>query len=309
MNYKIKGIFLTTVGSACWGFSGSVGQYLFQVQNMDSRWLVPIRLGLAGIILLIYCFFKNGKETLKPWSTKVLAITTLIYGILGISACQFFYFLTIQLSNAALGTILQDLAPLFILIYTCIVKHHKPRKIEIISIILAICGMFLLTSHGDVSTLYASLPALIAGVISGLCVMIYNILAPRLEGIPVTIIQGWSFLLGSIVIGLIFRSWSIYYVPNIYGVLGIIFVAFVGNIIAFTMYISGVQIIGPQKASLYSFAEPITAAIISSTVLGSVFNIYDIIGFLMIFAMMYLITFTGKESQCKIKNKSYPLDC
>ena len=35
----------------------------------------------------------------------------------------------------------------------------------------------------------------------------------------------------------------------------------------------GVKLIGAQKASLYSFAEPVTAAIISTFVLGSPFTV------------------------------------
>ena len=63
---NIKGILLTIIGAACWGLSGSVGQYLFDVQGMDSRWLVPIRLGVSGILILTYCFIKYGKTTLVP---------------------------------------------------------------------------------------------------------------------------------------------------------------------------------------------------------------------------------------------------
>ena len=109
---NIKGILLTTIGAACWGLSGSVGQYLFDIQGMDSRWLVPLRLGLSGILILIYCFFRHGKKTFAPWKSRKKAVVLLIYGIAGVSACQFFYFLTIELSNAAVGTILQDLAPI-----------------------------------------------------------------------------------------------------------------------------------------------------------------------------------------------------
>lgn len=289
---NIKGIILTTLGASCWGLSGSVGQYLFQVQHMDSRWLVPIRLGAAGVILLIFSLVKYKKVTFSPWQDKSTAITTLIYGILGVSACQFLYFLTIQLSNAGMGTILQDLAPLFILIYTCIEKRHRPGFREIGAILLATTGMILLTSHGDLGSISASLPALIAGVGSGICVMIYNVLAPKLSHIPVIVLQSWSFLFGGAATAILFASWTIHYIPNIYGILGIMFVVVVGNIMAFTLYIGGVQLIGPQRASLYSFAEPITAAIIANTVLGSHFNAYDWVGFFLIFAMLYLITFT-----------------
>ena len=53
---QIQGALLTLLGGTCWGLSGSVGQYLFESEGMDSRWLVPVRLGLAGILLLGWCF-------------------------------------------------------------------------------------------------------------------------------------------------------------------------------------------------------------------------------------------------------------
>ena len=39
---------------------------------------------------------------------------------------------------------------------------------------------------------------------------------------------------------------------------------------------SGVMYIGPQKSSLFSFAEPVTAAIISTLVLGSPLSLIHI---------------------------------
>ncbi len=288
---QLKGILCTIIGAACWGLSGSVGQYLFDVQGMDSKWLVPIRLGLSGIILLFYCFMKYGKGALAPWKSKEKAVVMLIYGIGGVSACQFLYFLTIELSTAAMATILQDLAPLFILIYTCVTKKRLPRILELLSIFMAMLGVFFLTIHGSLENMSVPKEAILAGFASAVCVMIYNVLAPKLTNeIPVIIAQGWSFFMGGILTGLLFQTWKIHYVPNLYGILGIVFVIVVGNICAFTFYIHGVKEIGPQKAILYSFAEPITAAVISTTVLHSAFTWWDALGFGLIFLMLWLIT-------------------
>ncbi|SDY58501.1 DMT family transporter [Lachnobacterium bovis] len=293
----LKGVLLTVLGASCWGLSGSMGQYLFTVQKMDSRWLVPIRLGLAGVILLVYSFIKNRKEVMLPWANLKSSIIMLLYGLIGVSFCQFFYFLTIELSSAAVGTILQDLAPVFILIFTCVIGKRFPKVTEIGSIAMALIGVFLITTHGNIKTMSISSMALITGIISGICVAIYNILAPKLSHIKVIIIQGWSFLLGGVLGALIFKIWEIKYVPNLYGLFGIVFVIVVGNVLAFNLYISGVQKIGPDKASLYSFAEPITATVISTTMLHSKFTLYDVAGFIMIFAMLWLITLDAKKEK------------
>lgn len=298
MNTNIKGILFTILGAACWGLSGTMGQYLFDVQQMDSRWLVPIRLGISGILILAYCIIKHKDTVIKPWKSKEMAFWMLFYGIAGVSTCQFLYFLTIELSNAAIGTIMQDLAPIFILLVTCISMKRAPKISEIISIALAISGVFLLTTHGNIAHLSMPASALFAGVGSAFCVMIYNVLAEKITTeIPVIVAQGWSFLFGGILLGLAFKIWQIHYIPNIYGLLGIAFVVVVGNICAFTLYISGVSIIGPQKAILYSFAEPITAALLSTFVLKSRFTIYDATGFGLIFLMLWMITFSKENNK------------
>ncbi len=284
------GIVLTSLGAACWGLSGSMGQYLFTVQKMDSRWLVPVRLGLAGILLLSYGIGKYKKEVLLPWKDKKTSLFMILYGLVGVSTCQFFYFLTIQWSSAAIATILQDLAPIFILAFTCLSMRRFPKIIEIASIAAAMAGVFFLTTHGDIRSLSVPGKALIAGVISGFCVAVYNVMAPKMKGIPVIILQGWAFLSGGAFGMFGFQIWKFHYIPNLQGIFGIAFVVLVGNIFAFTLYIKGVQLIGPNRAILYSFAEPLTAAVISSTLLGSSFGIYDAIGFALIFLMLVLVS-------------------
>ena len=59
MNSKVFGSFCGVMTGVCWGVSGVWGQFLFETRGIDSKWLVPIRILTAGIILLIYMYFKN----------------------------------------------------------------------------------------------------------------------------------------------------------------------------------------------------------------------------------------------------------
>ena len=286
------GELLAILGSICWGLSGSMGQYLFTVEKMDSRWLVPIRLGGAGILLLIYSAFRLGLTAVfRPWKNRQHATELLLYGLLGVSACQFFYFLTIQLSSAGTATILQDLSPLCVLTVLCCSQKRTPDVREIICILLALAGVFLITTHGSFGSLVVSPPAILSGILSAICVTVYT-MAPRhiLTLYPVSLLQGWSFLMGGIVFAVLFRPWSYAYVPTPTGWFGIAFVILVGNVLAFVLFMTGVHYAGPQKSNLYSFAEPLTAAVVSTLFLGSPFGIWDFLGFLFVFAMMFLLS-------------------
>ena len=302
MTDSVKGALLTMFGGMCWGVSGCVGQYLFTRQGMDSTWLVPIRLFLAGLILCAFFFVKNRKMLFDPWNFKKNprnVVDLLIYGLAGVSCCQFTYFLTIQLSSAGMGTILQDLSPVIILLVVCIQQRRGPRVFEIFSILLALVGVFLITTHGSLTDLAISPAALASGVVSACCVAIYTMWPKKLqEQYPTPMLQGWAFLMGGTMFALIFRPWTMNYVPTPMGVFGIFTVVVLGNVLAFSLYMSGVPLIGPQKSSLYSFAEPVTAAIISTLVLGSPFTLWDALGFGCIFLMLVLL-FISNEKQAK----------
>ncbi len=285
-NKELTGAILTTLGGICWGLSGSMGQYLFTRQGMDSRWLVPIRLGLAGIILLLYCSRRFGRKVLSPWQNKTEARDLVIYGLLGVSCCQFLYFLTIQLSTAGAATILQDLSPIMILFVSCRQAKRAPELHEILAIALALAGVFLITTHGTTGSVAVPLPAIVTGVLSAVCVTIYNVTPQRLmRSYPVVLLQGWAFLMGGAASSLILRPWHFGYV-----------VVIVGNVLAFPLYIQGVKYIGPEKAILYGFSEPISAAVVGTLFLGSPFTLFDAAGFALVFSMLALISLGGRSS-------------
>jgi drug/metabolite transporter (DMT)-like permease len=291
MSNHTKGAIMTLAGGICWGVSGSVGQYLFTCQGMDSRWLVPIRLGFAGILLLLYGIIKFRNHLLDPWKNRYDRRDLLIYGIVGVSLCQFLYFLTIQLSGAGTATILQDLSPVMILMVSYLILRRKPTIREIGAIALALSGVFLIATHGRLSDMSVSPQALLCGVLCAVCVTVYN-MEPRrlLSHYSILQLQGWAFLMGSCLFLILFRPWRFAYVPTTAGWIGIAAVVLIGNVLAFPVYLKGITYIGPERGILYGFSEPVSAAIISTAFLGSSFTLLDGIGFALVFAMMALIS-------------------
>ena len=176
---------------------------------------------------------------------------------------------------------MQDLSPVMVLLVACAGAHRKPRAYEIASIVLALLGVTLLTTHGDLTAFAVSPVALIAGVACAVCVTVYNCLCPRreLRDYPVSMLQAWAFLMGAVLFELTMGPWTFGYTPSLRGVGGILFVVLFGNLLAFNLYMTGVKLIGPEKSVLYGFAEPVTAAILAVTLLNTPFTVWDIMGF------------------------------
>ena len=84
----------------------------------------------------------------------------------------------------------------------------------------------------------------------------------RVYGSPV--ITGWGMLLGGVILGLLSRVWTQEVTLDPQTVLGILLIGVVGTAMAFTLYLQGVNDIGPVKTSLLSCAELVTAGVLTS---------------------------------------------
>ena len=100
----VRGMLLTLAGGTMWGFSGTCGQYLMQMKGLTSNWLVPVRLVTAGALLLLICYGRTGNQIFRIWKQDWAGI--LIFGICGMSMCQYTYFTAISASNAGTATVL-----------------------------------------------------------------------------------------------------------------------------------------------------------------------------------------------------------
>ncbi len=296
MDFK-KGAIFAVLGGVCWGVSGSVAQFMFQSMNMDSRWLVPVRLYGAGIILMIICLMRYRDQLLEPWKSRTVIIKLLLYAVPGVAASQFLCFMTNQLSSAAVSSIMQDISPVIILLVTCVVGRRLPKVFEAVSIIMAIAGVFLLTTHGKFDGSGVATAALITGILSAVAVTVYNV-APGmvLYRFPMPVIQAWAFLVGGTCMTLAFRSWTYGFEPSLPAILGIAFVIIVGTLLSFGFYMLGVKYAGPGKAILFGFSEPVTAAVVSLIFLGTSFSWVDALGFALIFGML-LMNYIGNRKE------------
>ena len=78
MNARTAGIAMTLGGAALWGICGSCGQFLFQYKEATSDWLVPLRLTIAGAVILLALAFRDRGKVLEiwrePWSRRDIVL-------------------------------------------------------------------------------------------------------------------------------------------------------------------------------------------------------------------------------------------
>ena len=286
------GILMTIAGGCLWGLSAACGQFLFDVKGATAKWMVPIRLILAGSLMLFYYIIREKKEAFRIWKKKRDAIDVMIYGLAGLMLCQFTYYYTIELSNAGTATVLQYISPVLIMILVCISEKRIPKIMEVVALVLAVLGIFLIATHGDIKHLAISKEALVIGLFSAWTVVIYNMQPKRLmRYYPTPYLLAWGMVIGGIVLAMLFKPWQYEVHVDLGVILACGTIVLLGTISSFSLYMQGVKLIGPGRASLYCCVEPIAATLICAVWLKEPFAAIDIVGFLCIIATILILGF------------------
>lgn len=291
MNLMMKGILLTLLGGALWGFSGLCSQFIQQDRGVDAGWLIMVRLLLAGSMTILYGAFKLRGDIFDIFDSPKDTFEMIIFGILGIALCQYTYMKSILYAGAGIATVLQYLGPGMIIVYLSLRYRKLPRWNETISVILATLGTAVIALQGTLDVSGVDERVLFWGILSAVGVAIYSAQPVQiLRKYGTTPVVGWGMLFGGIVMWVLVQpkdygsTWDIW----TYGAFWSLTI--LGSIVSFNAYLEGVRIIGAVKGSILSSIEPISAAFLGWAVLGNQFSMSDAIGFLMILATIFILS-------------------
>lgn len=302
MSKVFKGTLFTVIAGIAWGLSGTSGQYLM-AHGISALVLTNIRLIVAGLLLVLLSYIKSKEQFLAFLKDKSSLFSLLLFSLFGLFLNQLAYLSAIQETNAGTATVLQYVCPVGILAFTCIKDKVAPTIAEIISMILAIGGTFLIATHGQLDQLSMTPVGLFWGLFSALTYALYIIL-------PIKLIQKWGSIL---VIGVGMTISGFVAVPFT-GIIGArilmsfdIFLAFagiilIGTVFAYTAFLKGASMVGPVKSSLLASIEPISAVFFAFMIMGDIFYPVDFLGMTMILLAVTIISL--KDLMLEKKQKS-----
>lgn len=307
---RLKGIIMVITGASLWGLSGTAAQQLFQQDNVSTEWLVTIRLLISGSILLLFSSFGSKKsEVLGIWKQKAVANKMILFGLLGMLAVQYTYFASIKEGNAAVATLLQYLAPIFITVYLIFKWNIRPTKIDFISIVLSLIGTFFLLTNGSIDNLAVSTPAIIWGILSGLSLAFYSLYSKELlEKWSSSVIVGWGMIIGGVGVTIlhffstnefILLSGMKYLQPN--NLFLIAFVVIFGTLIAFYLYLDSIRYLTPKETTLFGCTEPLAAIISSILILHVPFQSFQLLGALCVIVMVLVLSQKPDEGKPNLR--------
>ncbi|HZH55242.1 MAG TPA: EamA family transporter [Sphingobacteriaceae bacterium] len=285
------GILLALLAATLWGVAGTFGQFLFQERAIDVKWMLTIRLLGSGVLLLLYGAFSPRTDLKSIWTNKKDVGQLILFSITGITAVQYTYFEAISHSNAATATILQYVGPVMIVVYLAFKNKRMPRPLEILAVILAVIGTFLLVTHGRMEQLAISKTALFFGLAAAVSLAIYTLQPiPLLRKYGAVPVLGWGMLMGGVLSAFFRAPWEVSGIWDSGTYLATVFIVLLGTAIAFLAYLNAVRLIGGQKTSLLASAEPLSATIMAVLWLQVPFGTMDWIGAICIISTVFLLS-------------------
>lgn len=106
-------------------------------------------------------------------------------------------------------------------------------------------------------------------------------------------------MIGGIFIAFVTKPWNISVTFDFVTFLVLMLIIVFGTIIAFILYLTGVNIIGPTKASIIACIEPVAATICAILFLGVTFDFLDLIGFICIISTIFIVAYFDKKAKKK----------
>lgn len=289
----LKGVLLVVTAATCWGLGGVSGQYMFTYHGAEAVWVVMVRQVLTGLLFLAYSQFvqrENIFSVLKNCTMDILQ-----FSFFGVLAAQLGFYYVIGLCNAATSTVLQYMAPIYVMLWMSFKERKMPEGREIFGIFAAIFGVFMIATHGSLDSLAISPIALFVGELSAIGYAYYSVKpVEMLKKYKSSTIVGWGqFISGA---SLVLLRDPFHPVGNwdIYAALAMAYLILGATVASSALYFWGVKIVGPTKASLISCAEPLASIIAVVLLLGTHLTLADYIGMACIIFTVALLSLPKK---------------
>lgn len=286
---RLKGILFIITGAMLWGATGPLMEWLLNHTALTVSFMLTIRLSVAGIFLLTYLLL-TGKDIVSIWQQKFWSRQLITFGIVGMLGVQYAFVGAINESNAVLATLLQFLAPIFVVAYVSLSLKKWPPKYQVLGIIGTLVGLFLLLTNASFESLLVSNKALLWGVAVGLTFAFYTLYPARLmKEWNVLLVVGWGMLIGGVTLGIVSRVWQSnqWTVFTDFKITGLMLALIVTGTVAFILFLSSMKYITAVETSILSSIEPLTAMVISVIVFGTSLGLWQLVG---VFVMLVCVT-------------------
>lgn len=208
MTQQSKSLIFAFLALFSWGIHGPAGRYL-ATQNINMYFVAVSRFWIGSLVFLLFLLIKRdfGFKLVKLKWKEMLKIS-----IIGIIFNSILYHLTLKYLHGTLVMILENLAPVFVILIVYFKDKISPTRQQLYSLVIALIGLIAIvlgkSSFPELGDGYSI--GIILGILTGITFGAYVYLSSSLmQGLnkePLQVIQllFWIFLFSSIIMSPIY---------------------------------------------------------------------------------------------------------
>ncbi|MBT2249412.1 EamA family transporter [Arthrobacter sp. BHU FT2] len=292
--FLASGLGIALFSSAVFGTSGSFAKALLETGWSPGAAVTARLTGAALILAIPAALALRGRwhQLRDNWLTIVL------FGLIGVAACQLFYFNAVERLSVGVALLLEYLAPVIIVLWLWAASRRRPRALTFGGTLLSLAGLVLvldLTGAVKVDPV-----GVLWGIAAAVCLAIYFfITAKENDTLPPMVLASGGLLVGAAVmwlagaIGLLPMAFSTadtalgpWVTPWWVSLAGLVILA---TVLAYVSGIMAARALGSKVASFVSLTEVLFAVIWAWLLLGELPGTIQLLGGVLIVGGVVLV--------------------
>ena len=248
----------------CFGTTGTA-------QALGPKGVSPLAVGSSRLLigaLLLYLFHRSATKSVAKIAGRDLWLSAI-----GVMLYQITFFSAVKSTGVAIGTVTAlGSAPALTGVVAYIINREKPTKRWFLATVITTIGVILLSTSKGLSDF--NIRGFLLALGAGASYSIFAVASKRAltDGVSITDAMFRIFALGAILSAPLLFVGGIHWLVTPRGMIMIFWLGLVPTAVAYIAYAYGLAKVRASTASTLILAEPATATLLASVVLGEAIN-------------------------------------
>jgi drug/metabolite transporter (DMT)-like permease len=267
---------LVIIATLFWGANFALAGPI--LQEMSPLWLAAARFGLSAVLMLAFASWR-GEPLVAPVKQHFKAY--LIIAAVGIGGFNLLFFYALQTTSAGNASLIMATNPLVTIVLAALVLGERPGRRLLLSLPLALVGVLVVISSGDMSTLthLQNIQGDLLMLGGNLAWAGYNVLSRKLmpkqsalTNTTVVMSAGALILLAAAL-----TSGERFTGLGVYASIDLLIMVTGGTVLAYLFWNTGIARFGAGRTALFMNLIPVFA-MLTAALMGQLPNIAQIMG-------------------------------
>ena len=287
------GLVLALASAVMFGTSGTFASALIQA-GWSPGAAVTCRITVAGLLLTVPAVIVLRGKWDRLWASWK---TVVLFGLLAVAGCQFFYFASVSTLSVGVALLLEYLGVLFVVVWLWLRHGRTPRRPTLLGAAIAVGGLVLVL---DLTGARLDTAGVLWGLAAAVGLAVYFVVsAGSDESLPPIALAWGGMTVGGLALILLSVTGLLpFEAPMTDVVLAgadmpwwvpLLGLAVVAGVLAYSAGIGAARLLGATVASFVGLTEVVAAVVIAWVLLGQQMSLVQLIGGALIIGGVVLV--------------------